>query len=410
MDYCIRSPLKAGFAVRLVGWSALDRYCGLNELPYQFAATDADLGQLARVFEKLRYPGADLADAAVDREGLADAEIKEINSGEKSGASASLDDDRRSVCYFRCLEKTENPPFAFRVLSFSWDIDSTVYRDPYDMYPIIRRFRDGRTAAPPWFSDQDCPAKTPAFFAAAEAALIIARYKEAAGPDESYLGELTKLIAKLEDRSLLRVEAQRVLLDSLLLSRRTDLGFKLLLKSGFVVAHWPELAVLDQVPHSKDYHPEGNVWQHTMETFRHRKFLSLSLSLALLLHDTGKADAESGAGHRFDQHAELGVIIARRFLKRLGYDSVFTEQVLFLIRNHMLPAALPRLPLYRIENVLESPNFPLLLELYRCDESSSYKGLDGFFASCAAYRNYLKNVKNPYRSANGKLLLRKLGL
>jgi poly(A) polymerase len=68
----------------------------------------------------------------------------------------------------------------------------------------------------------------------------------------------------------------------------------------------------------------------------------------------------------------------------------------------MLPAALPRLPLRRVEEVIKSPLFPALLELYRCDESSSFKGLDGYYESSAAYQSYLKYRRNPYRSADGK--------
>jgi poly(A) polymerase len=53
---------------------------------------------------------------------------------------------------------------------------------------------------------------------------------------------------------------------------------------------------------------------------------------------------------------------------------------------------------------LESPLFPTLLELYRGDESSSFKGLDGYYESSAAYQSYLRNRRNPYpyRSADGK--------
>jgi poly(A) polymerase len=70
----------------------------------------------------------------------------------------------------------------------------------------------------------------------------------------------------------------------------------------------------------------------------------------------------------------------------------------------MLPAALSRLPLIRTGEIMASPLFPTLLELYRCDESSSFKGLDGYYQSSAAYKAYLKYRRNPYRSADGKKL------
>jgi poly(A) polymerase len=163
-----------------------------------------------------------------------------------------------------------------------------------------------------------------------------------------------------------------------------------------------------------------------METFRHRKtgawklrpdglaggtsktalqavsVHNLCLSLGLLLHDSGKPVATSTGNHRYEGHAELGEIQARRFLERLGFPPKLIQDVCFLVKNHMLPAALPRLPLFRTEPIMSSPLFPLLMELYRCDESSSFKGLDGYYESSATYQQFLKNKQNPYRTADGK--------
>jgi poly(A) polymerase len=197
------------------------------------------------------------------------------------------------------------------------------------------------------------------------------------------------------------------------------LGLALLKACGVVEDLWPELDILNDVDHSKEFHPEGNGWNHTLETFRYRKipihknkvptrvsrdpgFQDLRLSLSLLLHDVGKPLAASSGGHRFEGHAELGAGTARKFLERLGFEPSLINDVAFLVRNHMLPAALPRLPLSRTGEILESPLFPTLLELYRCDESSSFKGLDGYYESSAAYQAYLRYRRNPYRSADGK--------
>ncbi|MCL2127403.1 MAG: phosphohydrolase, partial [Treponema sp.] len=109
---------------------------------------------------------------------------------------------------------------------------------------------------------------------------------------------------------------------------------------------------------------------------------------------------------RFDGHAELGESGARVFLERLGCEPSLIRDVCYLVRNHMLPAALPRLPLARTGEIMASPLFPALLELYRCDESSSFKGLDGYYKSSAAYQSFLKYRRNPYRSASGKKLKR----
>ena len=153
---------------------------------------------------------------------------------------------------------------------------------------------------------------------------------------------------------------------------------------------------MTEVPHGKDYHPEGNVWEHTLATFKHRKHPDLTLSLSLLLHDSGKPGSENTGDKRFDGHAELGARIAARFLRRLGFRERTVEPVEFLVRYHMMPAALKILPPFRTEKIFASPLFPTLLELYRADLSSSYGDEDGYYEACRIYRAWQRDKGNPY--------------
>lgn len=155
------------------------------------------------------------------------------------------------------------------------------------------------------------------------------------------------------------------------------------------------------IPHHKDYHPEGDGWQHTLETLKHRKGEDPLLSLALLLHDVGKPEASSTAERAFDGHAELGAQIAVQFLRRLGFPEAQVRDVCFLVRYHMMPAALKQLPLYRSERIMDSPLFPLLLELYRADMSASYWSPNGYYEACRVYRSYQKHKANPFRRNDG---------
>jgi poly(A) polymerase len=224
------------------------------------------------------------------------------------------------------------------------------------------------------------------------------------------------------------IEQQRTFLSCMLLSPRPDCGLEYLKASGLIAKLWPELASLDDVEHSKDFHPEGNGWKHTLAMFQYRKRNGpryngnaqskglehngnthgvtgdnthntaaqnndLILSLGLLLHDTGKPLSSSAGSHRFEQHAELGATVARRFLDRLGFAPDVADSVCFLVRNHMFPAALPRLPLANYQKIVGSPLFPVLMELYRCDESSSFKGLDRYYEASAAYQAYLRKKR-----------------
>jgi poly(A) polymerase len=200
----------------------------------------------------------------------------------------------------------------------------------------------------------------------------------------------------------LNSEQERVLLSCILLSPYPDKGFNYLKQTGFIEKYWPELYSLDDVDQSKEFHPEGNVWNHTMETFQHRKTpgkkgYDLSLSLGLLLHDTGKPIAASSGSKKFAGHAQLGEKMAYKFLHRLEYPSALIQDVCYLVRNHMMPAAMPRLPEFRFRQTIENPLFPLLMELYRCDESSSFKGLENYYESARYYQMWLRRRRNPWR-------------
>jgi len=378
----------AGFSAYLHGFGAIDSWLGIKEAnPFIHILTNAGPADLARLFEDLRYPGIDLADTALD--------------------------DKNVTWYFRCADSfNENRP-SFNILEFYQDCKSRVFYDPSGIYPLLKEIRDGirkpqnvniETALNlPEIIRQGINSGFDHTHSLMDAALILAKYFPVDLITKKHIDEISKLFNNLR-ASTVKQEEQRVFLCSLLTSANPGLGFELLKKSGFINEYWPELAILDKAAHSKDFHPEGNAWEHTMETFRHRKSGDLRLSLGLLLHDAGKPIAMSAGSRRFDGHAQLGEIQARRFLERLGFDESTTSDICFLVRNHMLPAALPRLPLYRTERIMASPLFPLLMELYRCDESSSFKGLDGYYESSAAYQSFLRNRRNPYRSADGKKL------
>ena len=389
IDICgiCSSLTEGGFTAKFRGLSAIDKYLGLPALPYIWIETNADIAALARLCENLRFPGVEIADGAVD----------------------TID----GVCYFNCVEPdakendSKGQYDGFSLLSFLYDSQTGSYKDPEGIYNNLRELKQRKAS----LMEEDkvylsseylnslkalWPNNHYAFF---YAALLLARY--------GYIPELNNLSVNNFQISLKEPEMQRAFLSCLMLSPRPDWGLELLKNTGLLEILWPEIAIFDNVDHSKEFHPEGNVWNHTLETFRHRKasasgVYDLRLSLGLLLHDAGKPIADASGGHRFEGHAELGARAASRFLERLEYPPSIVHDVYYLVRNHMLPAALKRLPLSKTAEIMASPLFPTLMELYRCDESSSFKGLDGYYENSAAYRTFLKNTKNPYRSLDGK--------
>ncbi|MDR1446845.1 MAG: HD domain-containing protein [Treponema sp.] len=410
IDSGLVSITDAGFSLYTCAFSAIDSYLGRESLPYVFLQTDAGVADLVRILgdifdgAEIRFPGVSLADLAFEAQGL--------------------------TWYFRCNDgdnaKLEQSHLyrSFKLLSFYQDLHTGRFHDPEGVYPFLLSLKKEGLPV-----QADCAGAAPGlgrFRLLMDAALICARYNDPYRIFEKISGVETPPGVKTESkmkRSFMQIfseesegplpslEEQRILLTGLLVSPRPDLGFQLLKTSGLAAELWPEIAAIDDVDHSKEFHPEGNVWSHTMETFRYRKPVNggdfdLLLSLGLLFHDIGKPLSQSAGRRRFSGHAEIGEWVARRFLERLEFDRSLVTGVCYLVRNHMLPAALPRLPLFRTGEIISSPLFPVLMELYRCDESSSFKGLDAYYESSAAYQSYLKNRRNPYRSADGKKLNR----
>jgi poly(A) polymerase len=332
-------------------YSSLDRFFRIREAGPTHIATDSSIVALAKTFDDLQFPGMPFEDASVQADG------------------------KRLV--FQCVESLALPPSGpFTVMSLLYDPQRDAFIDRFGVYPDLRARALSPTAGsfPPWLE-------------LCEAAKLVSRYHyDVAGLESRWSKE-----APLPPPAY-----QRDLLIALLLSRGSEKGLALLESAGFVHEVWPELSAMAGIQHGKDYHPEGNVWEHTLATLKYRKRPDLTLSLALLLHDSGKPEAEGSGEKRFDGHSDLGAGVAVKFLRRLGFPDSVTDDVSFLVRYHMMPPALKALPPYRTERVLASPLFPLLLELYRADLSSSYGNEDGYFEACRIYKAYLRDKANPY--------------
>ena len=352
--------LQVDAPVYLASFSALDHYFRRPEQPVVFAAIEGDLVTLAKSVPDLEFPGVRFGDAATWHEG------KRV--------------------YFSCLEPETKPKRqSFRPLNLLYDLGRERYLDPYDDYRAIRGEELEETDEPYEPINR-----------LMDAAITVSRYPKTLKAD----------LQPVERFPELPQESLRVLLSSMLTGPLPHVGLGLLARYGFVDHYLPELAGMADTSHSKEHHPEGDVWTHSLETFRYRRSLDLTLTLALLLHDSGKPLATPNGHKRFDGHAEIGARLARKLLGRLGFSEQVIDDVNWLVTKHMFPGALHKLPTFRTERLMADARFPALLELYRCDLESTYRGPDGYYRACKIYRDYLKNAANPYRSADGKKLVR----
>jgi tRNA nucleotidyltransferase (CCA-adding enzyme) len=126
----------------------------------------------------------------------------------------------------------------------------------------------------------------------------------------------------------------------LLKAKKPSIGFNLLKEIG-ALKYFPELKAIVGVEQDLTYHPEGDVWTHTLKALDALEKKDLKLSLAVLCHDLGKAVTTEVIDGKITSrgHEEAGVDIAESFLRRLTDDKKLIEGVLPLVRWHFAPSA-----------------------------------------------------------------------
>jgi len=158
-------------------------------------------------------------------------------------------------------------------------------------------------------------------------------------------------------------------------ARRT---FELLDQTMLVQEVLPEIKKMQGVQQPPEYHPEGDVWVHTLMLLEGLPAgCSRTLALGALLHDVGKPPTFRVAPDRirFDQHAEVGSKMAEEICRRFRLSNDDTEQVLSLVANHMRFADVIRMKESTLKRFFRLPKFEEQLELHRLDCMSSHRDL-----------------------------------
>jgi putative nucleotidyltransferase with HDIG domain len=150
-------------------------------------------------------------------------------------------------------------------------------------------------------------------------------------------------------------------------------AFELLDTTGLLVQVLPEVARLKGVEQPPQYHPEGDVWTHTLMLLDQLESgCPMTLAWGALLHDIGKPatfQAPTGPDDRirFNGHVDVGVSIAREICNRLRFSNDETAQILALVENHMRFADTPHMKTSRLKRFFRLDRFPEHLALHRMD-------------------------------------------
>jgi tRNA nucleotidyltransferase/poly(A) polymerase len=179
-------------------------------------------------------------------------------------------------------------------------------------------------------------------------------------------------------------------------------GFGLLDASGLLKDILPEVAAMKGVEQPPEFHPEGDVWTHTLIMLEGLRDPTPTLALGVLLHDVGKPGTFRVAERiRFDGHVELGERIARDILTRLKFPNVEIDQVIALIANHMRFTHVTEMRDSKLKRMLRMDRFEEHLELHRLDCSSSHGHLGNYQFAKAKFEESPPEVLRPPRLLSG---------
>src|SRR6267154_77503 len=179
-------------------------------------------------------------------------------------------------------------------------------------------------------------------------------------------------------------ERLREELTKLLTEGAAKRAFELLDETWLLERVLPEIGAMKGVQQPSQYHPEGDVWIHTLLMLEGLPAGSRpTLAWGVLLHDVGKpptfqSAAETGDRIRFNHHVEVGVRMAEAICRRLRFSNEETEQILALVDNHMKFGAVEEMRASTLKKFVRLPRFEEHLALHRLDCLSSHRNLDSF--------------------------------
>jgi poly(A) polymerase len=207
---------------------------------------------------------------------------------------------------------------------------------------------------------------------------------------------------------ILKVSTERVRdeLTRILTEGGARRGFELLDESLMLGDILQEVAAMKGVQQPPEYHPEGDVWTHTLMLLEQLQQPTVTLALSALLHDVGKPPTFRVADRiRFDGHVDEGVRLAEAILNRLRYSRAEIDQVMALIANHMKFKDVQHMKDSTLKRFLRMPEFQEHLELHRMDVMASNRRLENYELAKQKLAEFTEEMLKPEPLITGEDLI-----
>lgn len=207
--------------------------------------------------------------------------------------------------------------------------------------------------------------------------------------------ETLKAMKELHE-GIKKVSAERIRdeLVKILTEGNPQWAFEIMDKVSLLSQILPEVAELKTVEQDPTYHPEGDVFTHTILALQNLKNPSVSLAMAVLLHDIGKKQTITFAVDRirFPKHESIGAQMAQTIMERLRFSRAEIDNVQWLIKNHMTLLQYPQMRESTRKKLFKNPLFSLLLELVEVDIKTSYGDLSAIEIIRDDYHAFLQEA------------------
>jgi poly(A) polymerase len=170
-------------------------------------------------------------------------------------------------------------------------------------------------------------------------------------------------------------------LTRMLMEGRARRAFLLLDESDLLNPVLPEISAMKGVEQPPEFHPEGDVFVHTLLLLDNLPDpCPLTLAWGALLHDVGKPATFRRAPDRirFDGHVEVGIKMAEQICRRMRFSNDESEQILALVDNHMRFGHATRMKESTLKRFLRMPAFAEHLALHRADCLASHGDLSTY--------------------------------
>lgn len=223
----------------------------------------------------------------------------------------------------------------------------------------------------------------------------------------------TKQAVKKMASKIHQVSAERIRVEILkiLTNGRARKGFELLDELHLLNEVLPEVVKMKGVEQPPEFHPEGDVYVHTMMMLDMlKKGVADDFAIAILLHDVGKPGTFVVKERiRFDGHVEVGADMAVSICKRLKFSNKAINHIYELIRQHLKFKDVKHMKESTLKRFLRQDRFSDHLELHRIDCLCSHGSLESYGFCQEKLVIFNKEKMKPKPLIGGKDLI-KMGL